>query len=45
MAIKEKVHKLVDDVFDGLEQRLRMVIRDQYRVNPPDTTKLKMAIE
>lgn len=31
-------------MFTGFEQRLRNVIRDQYRINPPDTTKLKMAI-
>lgn len=37
--------KLVDDVFNIHEQRLRNVIRAQYRVDPPDTAKLKMAIE
>lgn len=37
--------RLVDDVFNIHEQRLRNIIRAQYRVDPPDTTKLKMAID
>lgn len=37
--------RLVDDVFNVYEQKLRNVIRMQYRVDPPDLTKLKMAID
>ena len=43
--IKEKVLKIVDDAFNIHEQRLRNLIRAQYRVDPPDTAKLKMAID
>lgn len=42
--IKEKVLKLVEDVFSIHEQRLRNVIRAQYKIDPPDTNKLKAAI-
>lgn len=37
--------RLVDDVFNIHEQKLRNVIRTQYRIDPPDLTKLKMAID
>lgn len=43
--IKDKLLRLVDDVFNIHEQRLRNIIRSQYRVDPPDLTKLKMAID
>lgn len=36
--------KIVDDAFNVHEQRLRNVIRSQYKIDPPDTTKLRMAI-
>lgn len=36
---------MVEDTFLAHEQRLRNIIRSHYRVDPPDTTKLKMAIE
>jgi hypothetical protein len=43
--VKEKLLKLVDDVFNIHEQRLRNTIRTQYKIDPPDTTKLKQAID
>ena len=43
--LKDKLLRLVDDVFNIHEQRLRNIIRAQYRVDPPDTAKLKMAID
>jgi len=43
--IKDKLIKLVDDVFNIHEQKLRNTIRAQYRIDPPDTTKLKQAID
>ena len=43
--IKDKLLRLVDDVFNIHEQRLRNIIRSQYRVDSPDLTKLKMAID
>ena len=43
--IKDRIMKMVEDCFQVHEQRLRMTIRSQYKINPPDTAKLKMAIE
>ena len=43
--IKERVLKMVEDTFNSHEQRLRNIIRSQYKIDPPDTTKLKLAIE
>ena len=36
---------MVEDSFQLHEQRLRMTIRSHYKINPPDTAKLKLAIE
>ena len=36
---------MVEDTFNFHEQRLRNIIRSQYKIDPPDTAKLKMAIE
>lgn len=43
--IKERVIELVNDIFNNHEQRLRSIIRTQYRIDAPDTTKLKLAID
>ena len=43
--IRDRIMKTVEDVFQAHEQKLRIMIRSQYKVDPPDTTKLKMAIE
>ena len=43
--IKDRVMKMVEDTFNSHEQRLRNIIRAQYKIDPPDTTKLKLAIE
>jgi len=43
--LRDKYHKLVDDVFNAHENSLREHIRSQYKIDLPDTTKLKTAIE
>lgn len=42
---RDRMHKLVDDIFNAHENALRMHIRSQYKIDQPDTTKLRMAIE
>jgi hypothetical protein len=44
-SLREKYHKLVDDIFNAHENALRIQVRQHYRVDLPDTSKLKMAIE
>lgn len=44
-SLREKYHKLVDDIFNSHENALRIQVRQHYRVDLPDTSKLKMAIE
>jgi hypothetical protein len=44
-ALRERAHRLVDEAFNAHEAALRGLIRSQYRVEQPDTSKLKMAIE
>lgn len=43
--MRERMHKLVDEVYNNHENMLRACIRSQYRNDAPDTAKLKMAIE
>lgn len=38
------MHRLIDDVFNAQENALRMHIRNQYKIDMPDTSKLKLAI-
>lgn len=44
-SLREKYHKMVDEIFNSHENSLRMQVRQHYRVDLPDTSKLKMAIE
>ena len=34
-----------DEAFEVHEQQLRATIRSHYKLDPPDTTKLRMAID
>lgn len=43
--IRDKYHKLIDDIFNIHDNSLRAHIRAVYNISQPDTTKLKMAIE
>lgn len=37
--------RAVEDFFNIQEQKLRSIIRTQYKIDPPNTTKLRTAIE
>jgi hypothetical protein len=39
------VHRAVDDAFNAHENALRAHIRSQYRIDQPDLSKLKLAVE
>ena len=42
--IRDRIIRAVEDYFNAQEQKLRSVIRSQYKIDPPNTTKLRMAI-
>ncbi len=43
--LRERLHRTIDDVFNAHENALRSHIRNQYKIDQPDTSKLKLAIE
>jgi hypothetical protein len=44
-SVKDKVHKMVEEVFSGYEQHLVSLIKKNYKADVPDISKLKMAIQ
>lgn len=44
-VLRERIHRAVDDAFNAHESALRAHIHSQYRIDQPDTSKLKLAIE
>ena len=42
--LRQKYHKLIDDIFNTHERNLRNQIRSQYKISENDTSKLKAAI-
>jgi hypothetical protein len=44
-SVKDKVHKMVEEVFSGYEQHLVSLIKKNYKADVPDVSKLKMAIQ
>jgi hypothetical protein len=43
--VREKTHKIIEEFFANYEQHLVSLIKKNYRVDMPDTTKLHMAIQ
>ena len=43
--LRDRYHRLVDEVFNQHENSLRTQIRQMYKVDMPDTSKLKVAID
>jgi hypothetical protein len=43
--MKDKIHKIVDEFFSNHEQHLRSLIKKNYRLDLPDITKLRQAIQ
>ncbi len=44
-TMRDKVHKIVEEFFNNHEQHMRSLIKKNYRVDIPDITKLRQAIQ
>ena len=43
--LRDRYHRLIDEIFNHHENTLRSQIRQSYKIDQPDTSKLKVAID
>ena len=44
-GLRDRYHRLIDEIFNHHEQAIRAQVRQFYKVDMPDTSKLKVAID